>query len=219
MGKYDIRIIKDKTRISQHGKVELYNTGDWLSVGRMEAMTLVAEGKAEMQDTKGLLDTKGTAVYVPESGIDELTLFFKIPVIGINPYPVDAINSQYNLFLGGGYCYKSKNSPEIIRNPSKFAFVFEYMKTHDVVLILRDYNKTVAELGRELSATEKHSYDNRVMSYQTCAVGIQNTKIGLEFYKAWQDEKANGEFNALVRALFIVKPTVYYLPPEWGLMS
>lgn len=219
MGKYDIRILRDNTRISQHGKIEIYNSGDWLTVGRMEAMTLVAEGKAELQDTNGLLDTTGTAVYAPESELDELTLFFTIPTIGINPCPVDAIDNQYNLFLDAGYCFKDKKSPEIIRNPSKFAFVFEYMKEHDVVLILRDYNTTVAAFGRELLATEKHTFDNRVMSYQTCAVGIQNTKTGLEFYQAWQDEKENGEFNALVRALFIVKPTVYYLPPEWGLLS
>lgn len=215
MGNYLIRIIKDGVVIHKSGTKETFNRGDWIEVGRKEAMTLVAENKAEMTDYKALLDTEGTAVYVPKGGLDNLKLFFEMSLKS-DEFPGE-LSHDYNLFLDEGYCFQDKNSPHVIRNPAQFAFLFEYLHDFDTVLILRDFTKTVGEMGREMDITQKHTFDNRVMSFQTCAVGIANTKYGREFYEAWQDEKENGEYNALVRALFIVKPTVYYLAPNWGL--
>ena len=215
MGEYLIQIKANRVPIKLNGVQEYYNNGDWVKVGKLVAMALIDEGKAVIQNPKDLLDPKGVAVYAPEIELHELQLFWEFPTVGFNP--TSQLAEPINIFLDRGYCFKDKSSPSVIRNPSRFANMVEVLHDFDVTLILRDFTKTVQSFGRELEVTRQAVSDLRIMSYQTCVVGIQNTKLGKAFYKAWQAENENGEYQALVRALFAVKPTVYYFTPDWGI--
>lgn len=216
MGEYLIQIKGSNVPIKLNGKTEQYNDGDWVKVGKLTAMALIDDNKAIMQNPKELIDPEGIVVYAPESELHEVTLFVDVPTVGMNPDT--KITDTYNLFMDKGYCFKQKNAPGLIRNPSRFAQFFEVLHDFDVALILRDYVKTVKDYGREIVVTQDIVGDMRIMSYQTCCVGIANSKNGRAFYEAWQKENERGDYQALVRALFQVKPTVYYFTPEWGIV-
>lgn len=212
MGNYWIRATQNNVVVFKNGQRLIFDSGDWIEVGRMEANTLVAEGKAEMIDYSILLAHDNVQVMVEGDPADTELFFNQVSVVGN-----DAKMDLPTVVIDRSYSYKSKDAPGMIRNPALFALAFDTLLRVDVLVAIADYKATVKDSNRELEACSPIVGDLRVLALQNCIAGFSGSETSQIVFEEWQRQKAQGGVHALLRAVHKIKPTIYYAPPHWGI--
>ena len=191
-----------------------YHVGEWVEIGTDTALKWIAAKHAEALPYDGMFTIENAGIVHSESTKKAKVPFKNIPVGTGDFTPC----FERNLFLNAPYSFADRDSPDVIRNIGKLYQFFELLKTWDVILVLSSFqqNASKAVSDAEGKLTKALVHDLRVPYYQQCVIGARDNEAGRAFLEALRAELPKGRILASLRAIYRVKPLVYYLPPNFG---
>jgi hypothetical protein len=192
--------------VSIGGARRTYRPGDWVDVGKHDALTWLAAGDARLPDDDmgPLVGDSGIMVY---GGETRPKLKGKVPMTtgGMTlPYP-------QTLLLRSGACIRENYIP----------IGFFLIEQWEIAAPLYDYEALAATIGtaEEQRRTRDVIRDLRVPIYNADTVFVRRARETQAFMVAWQGELSGlpgGDVNlAFLRALYITKPLICALPVQW----
>lgn len=201
-----LRAIK---QIQTNGKARQYYPGDWVDIGKQQALAWIDQGDAWVPDlTASKLDS------------DEWTLCIigsDSPRLGIIAKAVTIEHRDDPALLGAKTLIWNMTA----KLRTEFLSVgFMLLDKFQIALPLLDYETLAADIGsdadRELTRSVVRDlrvllYDPRVLFARRCSDG----ETLLERF-SFEQERGDGDDRlALLRALYTVKPTICALPASW----
>ena len=198
-----VRLSTLKT-VSIGGQRRTYQQGDWVEVGKYDALQWLANGDATLPDGDmgPLVGDCGIRVY---GGADAPKLAGKLPLTvgGLTlPYP-------QTLLLRSGRCIRENFIP----------IGFYLVEQWEIAAPLYDYEAMACTRGtpEEQRRTQDVIRDLRVPTYNADTVFVRRSKETQEFLRVWERELVGSAETdlAFLRALYIVKPAVCALPVQW----
>jgi len=198
-----VRLTTTKT-VSIGGARRTYRPGDWVEVGKHDALTWLAAGDATLPDDDlgPLVGDSGILVY---GGGVLPKLKGKIPMTTGSmtlPYP-------QTLLLRSGACIRESYIP----------IGFYLVEQWEIAAPLYDYEAMACTRGtpEEQRRTRDVIRDLRVPMYNANTVFVRRSKEMQDFLRVWQRELVDSAEPdlAFLRALYIVKPLVCALPVQW----
>lgn len=199
--------LKTAYQLEVHGTAKHLKPGDWVEVGKQEALRLLANNQAHIPtfERKKMIPD-GSGIAIPTTGGNPPANVLDVPVQMVDPWPQlpfdknvvwqQTVGMPEHLMLSGLYTLESWEIAvplmdyDILANHSQFADEHEYTKG-----LIRDL---------------------RVPNYNPVLFFARNTDSIRTLLAIWNEQRAYGEGLAFLRALYLVKPLVLALPYTWG---
>lgn len=197
-----IRTVK---HVESHGKTVARHPGDWVQVGKQQAMQWLADGSA----------------WVPPQRITELvTKDCGICIRGKAPADFELRDSKLGVTEGDGaslpYPMTLLWKPSLRLRGEMMPVGFHLLKTWQVAAPLWDYKELACHIGseEERAQTKELIRDLRVPLYDTRLIFVKRCGDTRELIDQWNQEEGE-EKLAFLRALWKVKPLILALPVTW----
>lgn len=203
--------LKGKKAIEVQGKLRTFHPGDWVEVGKQDALAWISEGSAEIFDGGeflGLAGTDSCGIVVTgdraaaEAKLGELTI---VPVV----YGKPMLRWERTLLWDP--------AAMLVRN--LVAVGFHLLGRWEVAVPLLDYGTLAAHIGteEERKRTAGVVHDLRIPVYDTRLIYARRCGGTQRLLAAWRKEQKNDgdERLAFLRALYRVKPLILALPITW----
>lgn len=204
--------LKTVQHVSNSGVLKTYYPGDWVEVGRQQAMTWVASGQAEVYGDQQ------NALMPPDSGVlvrGELT---------DHAYVAESFGAEFVREYDGPPLEFSRSliwKPPAALRVEMVPIGMNLLEKWDAAVPLYSYTVLAKDIGKveERRATEEEIFDLRVPFYHTGLIYVRRSTAGQDLITAWAEEcerfnKAD-ERLAFLRAMFRVKPRINALPTTW----
>jgi len=204
--------LKKRKQIDVRGHPTLFQAGDWVEVGVGYARQLVADGEATIPGDKfkAIVPARSGICCLPNQHASaNLTSGVYGNSLSIQAGAWESVPFQRTLFWD-------------MAAPFRIEFIpvgFNLLSRWHIAAPLVSYDKLAVSYGdtddRTLTAAIVH--DLRVLVYDPKIVFMRRCPETVAFLRVWADERARAKCPELsfLRALYIAKPLLLALPPEW----
>lgn len=204
--------LKTVKAIESAGRMRTYQPGDWVDVGKQQALLWLSQGDAQIPNYKHqTLYSAGEAGVVIAGAADELALSIFEPYkdkLGVVTGEIDLRYSR--TLIWDGQCR--------LRRELLFTG-FALLDTWQIACPLFNYDVLAANVGgeEEREETKKVIRDLRVPLYDTRLMFVKRCDETIELIRQWKSEwKENYDPKlAFMRAFYRVKPLMLALPVTW----
>ena len=192
-------------QIEVRGKPTTYYPGDWVEVGKHDAMRWVAACEARAAEEE-------VAHLVPGAGI---VARFHTDLVGY------LTQQGYSALIGDPQLAYPRTliwEPSLTLRLELLPVGFHLLDRWEVAVPLTDYAVLAAHIGEEdeRAKTQAVIRDLRVPVYDTRLLFIKQCQAGRDLLDAWNVERCAGDERlAFLRALYAVQPLVCALPCTW----
>jgi hypothetical protein len=189
--------------VADHGRTVARHPGDWVEVGKQQALAWVASGQAKAigAASKELFTDCGILVKEPAP-----TLFGPVPMT------IDRLQTALlypkNMLWDG----KTKMPPHLL------AVGFNLLETWEAAIPLLSYETLAANVGSDSDRAKTASVvkDLRVLLYEPGVMFLRDCPACHELLERWAHERDGGNAHlAFLRALYATPLTVCALPTTW----
>jgi hypothetical protein len=201
--------LKVKYAVERGGMLQFHNPGDWINIGKQEAMLLLSRGDAEVPeyvaDNELISEDMGVVVRGGAGhGLSD-PLFGKLPVETAPPF----LQFERTLLLACGLEMRTDLVPVGL----------SLLDRWELAVPLWDYDELARDVGSQVERerTEVLVHDLRVPLYDTRLIFARDCQNVAFLIDLWSEELDSGvdEQHAFLRALYIVKPLILALPRHW----
>ena len=186
--------------------------GDWVDIGKQQALLWLSVGDAEIPDmVSHNFDFSECAAHIVEN--------FQKAQSRIVP-----IYENLKVIDNPIYEYQQRNKA-MYWNPKAFLRVellpigFSFLDKWDIACPLYNYDALALGEGtpEEQERTKDVIHDLRVLMYDTRLIFARKCDETKEVFKLWRDDVNNGDNDrlAFLRAMYKVKPLMLALPSTW----
>jgi hypothetical protein len=204
--------LKTIQHIERQGKMVTYHPGDWVDLGKQQAMLLMSRGDAEIPSYRKEQFRQGEAGVIIR-GVKDVT-----------PWQTRFEQSKLNLTLiiGDPYIAFDKTmiySPQATLRPELIGAGFSFLDTWEIAMPLYSYDELAVHIGSEAAQarTKLVIHDLRVPVLDTRLIFVRLCENTQRLFKLWLDENESGDDERLtfMRAYYEVKPLCLHLPVTW----
>jgi len=204
--------LKSIQRVERQGKLQTYNIGDWIDIGKQTAMLWLSRGEAEIPTFK-----REAALVTGEAGV-------VIRAKSADPFQSQFNLAQMNLTLSVGEPCIAFNKtmiwdPTVPLRTELISVGFGMLDTWEIAAPLYSYDQLAVHLGseEERERTKNVIRDLRVPVYDTRLIFVRNCDATQNLFSVWTDEYtvSSDERLAFMRAFYRVKPLCLALPISW----
>lgn len=192
-----IKLLTIKHR-EERGVLRTYFPGDWIKVGKTDALRWLADGTAEtaQQQLTRLMPGCGVVTIGQGNLPDEIDSVQAAPSVPFARTLIwtTTLELKYQLVPVG----------------------FRLLDKWDMAVPLFDYTTLACHVGsdQEREQTQAVIRDLRVLLYDTRLIFVKKHSAGVEVISRWTEEAGERRL-AFLRALYQVKPLVCALPITW----
>lgn len=189
--------------IADHGRTVARHPGDWVEVGKQQALAWVASGQAKAigAASKELFNDCGILVREPAPSL-----------YGPVPMTIDRLQTALlypkNMLWDG----KTKMPPHLL------AVGFNLLETWEAAIPLLSYEQLAANIGNDAdrAATLASVRDLRVLLYEPGIMFLRDCDACHHLLDRWKAERSGGNaYLAFLRALYATPLLVCALPTTW----
>lgn len=207
-----VRLLKPKA-LDYHGKLKLFQPGDWYQVGKHEAQLWIANAEAEVPGRNEL------KVFVGDVNMGILVIGSKqAATLGLAD-----IGDKVSVQCADRPILPWERtliwSPTVVLRQELVPTGFKLLETWDVALPLWNYDELAASAGTadERKLTAAVIRDLRVPMYDPRLMFVRRNERTVSLMSQWATERnlGNDMRLSLHRALYQVKPFVLPLPVTW----
>ncbi len=204
--------LKTIQHIERQGKNITYHPGDWVDLGKQQAMLLMSRNDAEIPSYRKEQFKQGEAGVIIR-GVSDVT-----------PFQTRFDQSKLNLTLimGDPYIAFDKTmiySPEATLRPELIGAGFSFLDTWEIAMPLYSYDELAVHIGDEKAQarTKAVVHDLRIPLFDTRLIFVKHCETTQRLFKLWLDENESGDDERLcfMRAYYMVKPLMLALPISW----
>jgi hypothetical protein len=192
--------------VSHAGRQRPHHPGEWVNVGKQQALSWLAAGLAERPDMPNLKVLTGCGVVVPQTGLAKAEITLPgVEVVAGDPHLPFSKTLWWN--------------PETKLRTDLIATGFHLLDTWEVAAPLASYEILARDIGGDYDRqrTETVVRDLRVPFYIPGALFLRRCRATRDLLRIWQEEQRRGGDDrlALLRAIYRVKPLLCSLPTTW----
>lgn len=205
MAKIWIQLLGTK-QIEHRGALKTYHAGDWVEVGKQDALRWIADGSARALGREQLK-------LMPDSGI---------VVTGNMGVAVQWLGRELDVVLGEprlAFPYTLIWNPSVRLKRELLPVGFHLLKTWEIAIPLKHYDTLACHLGtkEERDYTKSIIRDLRVPVYECGVIFAKRCPSVQKLLECWKSEqgRGNNSYLAFLRALYQIKPLVCALPVTW----
>jgi hypothetical protein len=206
--------VKALTVVRSHdeaGILTTYQPGDWLPVKNQQLRILLAKGQVEIQPQayKTVLDLVDCGVVIIDGNLENAQKYIAKASRHIEVVGDDVRLAFPRTLLWDGQCKMRLDLMPV---------GFHRLTTGwQVAAPIYSYQVLAQDIGDEedRARTLEIVRDLRVPVYDSRMVFVRRCGDTERLMEAWEAEGGGDERLALLRALYIVKPTICALPPSW----
>jgi len=196
--------------IDEKGKSFRANPGDWVNVGKQQALLWLSDGSATLPDERDFTHLTGTDAII-------VTTDKGLCAKALPAYPDVQIHEALKPDLAGERnAWVDLSTPWNVRQ-ELIPVGFSMLDNWQMAVPLQDYKILAQHLGdeKERAETVKVVRDLRCLVYDTRMIFSRNEKEPQEVFRLWR--KYNWTDLGFLRALYEVKPFILALPSTWTL--
>lgn len=204
--------LKSIQRVDRQGKLQSYQPGDWIDVGKQTAMLWLSRGEAEIPTFK-----RDMSLVTGEAGV-------VIRAATVDPFRETFNLTKLDLTLSAGDpCIAFKKT--LVWNPSVqlrtelISAGFGMLETWEIAAPLYSYDELAVHIGtvEERERTKNVIRDLRVPVYDVRMMFVRSCESTRELFAVWSDEtdKDSNEMLSFMRAFYKTKPLMLALPISW----
>lgn len=206
--------LKSLKNIERHGKLRQYHPGDWVAVGKSTALRWIAEGEA----------------FDPKAQIREF--------VG-NDFGIRIVNNSGNIGreilaqAGDGDPIPTATEgpllpweltliwdPATLLRKELLSTGFNFLSTWQVACPLMEYKTMASNTGGpdDKGRTSDLIGDLRVPVYDPRLIFVKRCGDTRKMIEVWEEERGfspSSPHHAFLRAVYITKPLILALPPNW----
>lgn len=204
--------LKSVKRILEGGKEIQRNQGDWVNVGKQEALLWISRGEAVIPGKSAYREfnlSPGSGVLIIGDEHKGKKLLEPIKTDIDIVYGVINLPFQYTVIW-------NTNLPIQVE---KIAVGLMLLQTWEMAIPLFDYSVLAESIGdeQERNKTKDIIRDLRVPLYDTRLMFIKTTRETQYLIDCWTSEMKNGanEMLSFLRNLYKIKPLILALPISW----
>lgn len=205
--------LRSSKRVLENGKEVTRNPGDWVNVGKQQALLWISQGEAikpgkskfkefDVSIGSGILvvgdEDKGRKTLEP--------IKTEIDIV----YGVINLPFQYTVIW-------NTELPLVV---DKILVGLMLLQTWEMAIPFFDYDTLAANVGseEERNKTKAVIRDLRVPLYDTRLMFVKTTRETQYLIDTWVEEMRNGadEKHAFLRNLYKIKPLILALPTSWN---
>lgn len=204
--------LKTVQHVYHDGKMRTFYPGDWVEVGRQQAMVWVASGQAVVYGEQQ------NALMPPDSGV-----LVRAPLAD-HAYIAENFGKEFVGEYDGTPLEFSRSliwKPPAALRLELVPIGMNLLEKWDAAVPLFSYPTLAKDIGKvdERRATEEQIVDLRVPFYHTGLIYVRRSTAGQDLMSEWSREcerfKQADERLAFLRAMFTVKPRLCALPTTW----
>ena len=199
-------------RILENGKEVDRHPGDWVNVGKQQALLWISQGDAILPNKSayaefGISEGSGVLVIGDENKGRKTLEPIKTEI--------EIVYGTYNL----PFKYNVIWNTDLPLMVDKVCIGLMMLQTWDMAVPLFDYNTLAEAVGSDLerNKTKDIIRDLRVPLYDTRLMFIKITRETQYLIESWTEEMRNGadEKLSFLRNLYKIKPLILALPISW----
>jgi len=199
-------------RIDVRGKMQAFHPGQWVNVGKHDALRWIANNEAIAPTKEKVALTRGCGIVAEGDPLDETMQ------TAIGPVQAEHIKAM----IGEPQLAYDKTliwHPSLNLNSGLIPVGFHLLDTWEVAVPIYDYDELANNVGdeadRERTAAVVH--EMRCLLYDPRLVFVRKCPNGQALVDAWMAEREQGDDDklAFLRALYAVKPFIVALPITW----
>lgn len=197
--------------IERAGKMVTYRPGDWVDVGKQQALLWLSRGDAEIPSFKRehqsagelgvVIQAERLDAYVPQFELTQLTL----------QYVAGSPQLAYPRTL----CW----NPQAPLRPELVGPGFGFLDNWEIAMPIASYSELALHVGSEEARARTRIVirDLRVPLYDTSLIFARRCEATERLFQQWGIEGESGDDDRLtfLRAFYQVKPLMLALPATW----
>lgn len=191
-------------RLEVRGKLQAFYPGDWIKVGRQQALRWIAEGSAHTIGTERARLMEGCGVVARQdsqklSMLDGSSIKYKI--------------GQPEL----AYPHTLIWNPTLTLRMELLPAGFNLLRKWQAAVPLMDYDVLLQQMGsaEEKARTKALTHDLRILAYDTRLIFARQCPETEQLLQLWREEDSGNETHAFVRALWRIPLLICALPITW----
>lgn len=196
--------------IDVQGRGKRFQPGDWVEVGKHQALRWIADGVAETTKPLSQLLPPGCGVVLSDTR--DQRLYAELSKAEL---PISAWNTMVKL----PYSRNAIVLEGVMMRSALLPVAFNLLQKWQMIIPLLSYSTLASQVGSEADRerTKDLIHDLRVPLYDSRLIFARRCKNAEAVIHQWRlERKGGGDPNlALLRALYVVKPVILAVPVSW----
>ena len=186
------------------GTMTTFYPGDWIKVGKQQALRWIAEGSAHTIGTEQSKLTEGCGVVARQDSAQ---------IAALQGSGVEHKIGQPEL----AYPYTLIWNPTLTLRVELLPAGFGLLRKWQVAVPLMDYDVLLQQMGtgEEKAKTKALTHDLRILAYDTRLVFARRCAETEQLLRFWKEEDTGDETHAFMRALWRTPLLICALPTTW----